>query len=97
VGTNPGVFNTSQFLGAPGTGTSFSQRQAEEEKLRNYEIGVKSEWLGRTLLVNAAVFYQVWDDMQVPETFFAPGGGVSVSVVGNRGQATIKGVETESQ
>jgi iron complex outermembrane recepter protein len=97
VGTNPGVFNTSQFLGAPGTGTSLSQRQAEEEKLRNYEIGIKSEWLGRTLLVNAAVFYQVWDDMQVPETFFAPGGGVSVSVVGNRGQATIKGVEIESQ
>lgn len=97
VGTNPGVFNTSQFLGAPGTGTSLSQRQADEEKLTNYEIGLKSYWLDRTLLVNAAIFYQVWDDMQVPETFFAPTGGVSVSVVGNRGQATIKGIEIESQ
>jgi outer membrane receptor protein involved in Fe transport len=97
IGTNPGQFNTSQFLGAPGTGTSLSQRQADEEKLRNYEIGFKSEWLDRTLLVNAAFFYQIWDDMQVPETFFAPTGGVSVSVIGNRGQAEIKGMELETQ
>ena len=97
IGTNPGQFNTSQFLGAPGTGTSLSQRQADEEKLRNYEIGFKSDWLDRTLLVNAAFFYQIWDDMQVPETFFAPTGGVSVSVIGNRGQAKIKGFEVESQ
>jgi outer membrane receptor protein involved in Fe transport len=97
VGNNPGVFNTSQFLGLAGTGTSLSQRQADEEKLINYELGVKSTWLDNTLLLNAAIFNQQWKDMQFPQTYFAPGGGTTFMVVENRGSSEINGIELESQ
>jgi len=95
-GNNPGAFNTSQFLGAPGTGTSLSQRQVDEETLDNYELGIKSMWLDNRLMVNAAFYHQIWEDMQYPLVYFAPGGGQTFSVVENRGSAQIDGLQIES-
>ena len=95
VGNNPGGFNTSQFLGLPGTGTSLGQRQVEEEKLNNYELGMKSTWLDNTLMVNASVYHQLWKDMQLPAFYFAPGGGTVFSVTENRGSAKIDGLQLE--
>ena len=37
----------------------------EPDKLHNYEIGIKSEWLDNRLQVNATVFYMEWDDIQL--------------------------------
>lgn len=96
VGNNPGGFNTSQFLGLPGTGTSLSQRQIEEEKLDNYEIGFKSNWFGNRLQVNAAFYHQAWKEMQLPAFYFAPGGGQVFSVTENRGSAEIDGLQLEA-
>ena len=41
----------------------------EDEKLLNYEVGVKMELMDRRLRINAAAFALEWDDLQL-ETFF---------------------------
>jgi iron complex outermembrane receptor protein len=40
----------------------------DEEKLWSYELGVKSNLLGKRLMLNAAVFYMDIEDMQVNES-----------------------------
>ncbi len=35
------------------------------DKLNNYELGMKTEWLNGRLLVNGAVFFMDWEDIQM--------------------------------
>jgi outer membrane receptor protein involved in Fe transport len=37
----------------------------DPDKLTNYEIGIKTEWLDNRLLINAAVFHMEWEDVQL--------------------------------
>ncbi len=58
---------------------------------QTYELGVKSEWLDRNLIVNAATFYSKYDSIQLTYQ-------VSTSpVTANAGNAVIKGGELEIQ
>lgn len=58
---------------------------------QTYELGVKSEWLDRQLIVNAAAFYSLYDGIQLTYQ-------VSTSpVTQNAGNAKIKGLELEAQ
>ena len=59
------------------------------EKANTYEAGVKSEWLERTLQLNAAVFYTKYDGIQLN---FQEGLSPTIQ---NAGNADIKGVELE--
>ena len=70
----------------PGSKAEFSP-----EYSKTYELGMKSEWLHRHLLANAAIFYTQYDgiQLQVQE-------GAS-PVTTNAGNARIKGGELESQ
>jgi len=59
--------------------TPFPQRPLEPETLDVFELGLKSTLLDNRLVVNAAVFYNVWKDQQVfnvgvngPEFFNLP-------------------------
>jgi len=67
--------------------------QFNADKLFNYELGVKSQWLGGKLTVNAAAFKMSWEDFisdvrnPNPATFYF--------VTANAGQAEITGVEGE--
>ncbi len=36
----------------------------DPEQIKNYEVGVRSDWLGGSLRVNATVFYTEWLDLQ---------------------------------
>src|SRR5450631_1959199 len=61
------------------------------EKDKTYEIGLKSEWFDRNLIVNLATFYSKYDNIQLTYQ-------VSTSpVTANAGNADIKGGELEIQ
>ena len=63
----------------------------EADKLWNYEIGLKSSWLGGRYIVNANVFYVDWDNIQV--TGRTPDG--LFGFIGNAGAAEVFGFEME--
>jgi len=66
------------------------------ETLTDYEIGVKAEPLGGALLVNADVFYGLYDDMQRLLARLNPD-GTPVTLVTNAGKARVSGAELEAQ
>lgn len=70
----------------------------DPETLWNYEIGVKTELLDRRLLLNLAVFYMDWEDLQVAfqeNLIDADGNFVLFGGTDNAESATSKGVELE--
>jgi iron complex outermembrane receptor protein len=56
-----------------------------------YELGLKSEWLDRHLIVNAATFYSKYDGIQLTYQL------LTSPVTQNAGNAAIKGFELELQ
>jgi iron complex outermembrane recepter protein len=62
------------------------------EKASTYEVGAKTEWLDRHLLVNVAGFYTRYKGIQLT---FVPPGNTSPTLQ-NAGDADIKGVEVET-
>jgi outer membrane receptor protein involved in Fe transport len=60
----------------------------QADKLKNYEVGLKSAWFDRSLIVNLAAYYEVWNKFQ-----FSFLGLNSLTVVQNAPKATIKGIE----
>lgn len=60
------------------------------DQLVNYEVGVKGTRLDRRLELNAALFYDVWKDIQTDQ--FRPS---SIPYTTNAGDAEIVGVEGE--
>lgn len=95
-GNNPGGFNTSQFIGVAGTGTTDSQRFVAEETLKNYEVGMKSTWLDRRLLFNTSIYYMDWSNLVTAATYFTPPPNqIFFGVNENRGTSHSKGIEAE--
>ena len=68
--------------------TPFPQRPLKPETLDAFEVGVKST-LNNTLLLNAAVFYNIWEDQQVFNV------GVNGPEFFNLPESKIKGAEFE--
>jgi len=65
----------------------------DPEHVRSYEAGIKSEWFGRRLRLNADVFFSDYRDLQV--NFLVPG-TVSDTKVRNAGKAEMKGAELDA-
>lgn len=63
----------------------------EEEELKSYEIGIKSELFDNRLLVNGAVFRSDYTNLQL--STIAPGS--AGSIVSNAGEVRIEGAELE--
>lgn len=61
----------------------------DSEYTWNYEVGIKSELLDNRLLLNAALFYIDWKDLQVEQPSYPD------YIVDNAAEATSKGVEVE--
>jgi outer membrane receptor protein involved in Fe transport len=63
----------------------------DPDKLKNYELGLKSEWLDSSVRFNAVAYHMQWDDIQIQvndPTIFSLG-------IINFSQAQIDGFETE--
>ena len=70
--------------------TGFEKPEVSSDRLTNFEIGLKSEFLDRRALINVALFYMDWKDIQI--TVLCP--GVSgCSYLDNAGTASSQGVE----
>jgi iron complex outermembrane receptor protein len=72
----------------PAINAIFPPYQADQ--LKNYELGWKTQWDGRRLRWNGAIFLEDWNNFQ-----FLYLGPNSVTVVQNAASAQIKGLETE--
>ncbi|WP_454828162.1 TonB-dependent receptor [Pseudoxanthomonas wuyuanensis] len=83
-GFRPGGAN--QVIGLPEVLTAYSS-----DKLWNYEVGMKSYWLDRSLFFNAALYQIDWDDMQVRGRTL----NGAFSFLANAGAARMRGVELE--
>jgi iron complex outermembrane receptor protein len=64
----------------------------DPDKLKNYELGLKTEWFDSTLRFNAVAYYMQWDDIQIQvndPTIFSLG-------IINFSQADIQGFEADT-
>lgn len=66
----------------------------DPEFVRTYELGFKGQWFERRLLVNSAVFYTDYTDIQLTNSGTTTSGNI-VTLVENAGKANIKGFELE--
>lgn len=64
------------------------------EKVKSYEIGLKSEWFGRRLRFNIDGFYTDYKDRQLTVFVASPSGGAGTTTQ-NAGRSTYKGIEAE--
>jgi outer membrane receptor protein involved in Fe transport len=62
----------------------------EADTVSNYEIGIKTAWLHRHLIVNLALFDEEWSKMQIGLTTPDSNGTLSIY---NVGSARVRGVE----
>lgn len=70
----------------------FSALKFKSEKAKGGEVGMKSQWAGRSFTLNATAFYYVFDDLQV-QNFNA---STIQFITSNAGQLTTKGVDLET-
>ncbi|MEO0884099.1 MAG: TonB-dependent receptor, partial [Pseudomonadota bacterium] len=63
----------------------------DPEFLTNFELGLRSQFLDRTLTVNGSVFFSILDDQQI--SLPGPTGGVLDFFTDNVGQSQIYGLE----
>lgn len=67
----------------------------DPEYVDSIEFGLKSDLFDDRLRVNLALFYNLWQDMQVTDVYFD--GPVQHSQIVNAAKAKTRGVEVESQ
>jgi len=88
VGTG---YRSGGFNARAGAGVDFVFKP---EKVKSYEVGLKSDWLGGVVRTNLATFYTDYANMQVTQyTGSAGGGGTGFTRNAN---ATLKGFELET-
>jgi iron complex outermembrane receptor protein len=87
-GFRSGITNINQSLGVGGDG-------AKPDTLWNYEVGTKTKWADGALILNSALFYVDWKDIQTIETEISPISHSTIGFFGNGGNAEIYGGEVE--
>ncbi len=67
------------------------------DSLKNYELGLKSQWLDNRLQLNVSLFFMQWDDIHLDDNVpRSEGGGYWVRGTFNAGKTEQKGVEISS-
>lgn len=74
-------------------------REYGPDHLKNYEIGIKSEWFDKRVKFNLSAFLMQWDDIQVHFTRTTSGNGGAFWIEGNinGGKAEQKGIELSGE
>jgi iron complex outermembrane recepter protein len=83
------TISTGYLAGGDNDTTVPAFRNYQPEFVTNYEVGTKSQLLGRALILNTAVYYEDFRDLQESHDTI---GGV---VTENAGRATIYGIEID--
>ena len=91
-GYKPGGFNGAIAIA---NGRPQDEAFRQEESL-NYEIGMKSQWFDRRLVLNVALFQMKIDDIQLTTPVNSATGAVT-SISTNQGDGEIRGLEIESR
>lgn len=88
-------FRSGGFNGRASSPTSLGPYQPET--VDAYEVGLKADWLDRTLRTNIALYYTKYDNKQEEIVQASPPGSASPqeTVVGNAASANIMGAEFE--
>lgn len=89
TGFRPGGFNRPLRIRSIGVATV---PPFQSETLTNYEMGIKTEW-GGIFRFNAAVYYEVWDNIQYSVVV---SGTQGAGITGNAGRARVYGVEYDA-
>ncbi len=66
----------------------------ETEKLDSYEVGIKSSWLSRRLVLNLTGFYNDYDNIQLSINTLSQR-GFAITTIQNAGKAVVRGLELE--
>lgn len=94
-GTVSTGFKSGAFQEQPGTAV-LARSATAPEKVTNYEVGLKSDWLDGTLRTNVSVFKMDYADFQtiktVPDASQPPAG---TRTIVDTADAEVQGVETE--
>jgi outer membrane receptor protein involved in Fe transport len=91
-GYKPGGFNGAVAIS---NGRPADESFLQEESV-NYELGMKSQWFDRRLVLNVGVFKMKIDDMQLTTPITNSVGAVT-SIATNQGDGEITGLEIESR
>ena len=86
-------FKSGGFNGRP-TNAFVAMQPFDPEYVWTYEAGFKSEFVNRRLILNGAMFYSDYTNMQLLSVAIDEFGGI-VALVENAGEAEIKGFELE--
>ena len=89
-GYKSGGFNTRPVNNLPNLGIN----QFAPETALTYEAGIRSEWLGRRLRLNATVFHTDYRDIQLRQQRFVDGN--LTTLIENAARARIRGIEVEA-
>lgn len=90
-GFKSGGFNVRSDLTAP----NFGYAPFKPETALTYELGLRSEWLRRRLILNATVFHTNYRDMQLRQQSIVD--GEVTTLIENAARARIRGAEAEVQ
>ncbi len=94
-GTVSRGFKSGGWDGQP-TSLAASSVATDPEYVTNYEIGAKTAWLDRRLILNASAFYMDYTDLQIFTLTALPGQLVPVGALVNAGSAVNAGIELEA-
>jgi outer membrane receptor protein involved in Fe transport len=69
--------------------------ELKPDRLWDYELGAKTQWLDGRLVANGDIYYITWNDMQVTTSTPASATQPAFPYLGNAGDAISKGAEFE--
>jgi iron complex outermembrane receptor protein len=103
-GYRPGGFNVQLAVQPPSVLAQFAVFGVgipyKQERLDNFEVGLKSSWLDGRAQTRLALYKELWRQGQVPVNiiFTLPTGGVNqIQAVANVGAVNLQGAEAEAE